>query len=333
MNRPRLGIAQLLDRYRAFLLFLILFVLLSIFAPNFFNFYNFTTILRGASLNGVVAIGFTIMFILGQLDLSVGAVVMFCGMLVIGLQPDFGWYGSFFITVFVGSLIGLVNGILVAKAKIHSFIVTLGMMIILTGALHLYSDGGSMSAYDFTMSDWLETPVIPLLPPRVIITLLLVLGSSFFLNWTRFGKGFFMVGGNPETAWLAGLNSEKYVILGFILSSTMSAIGGSLFAISLSSMSSYAILGTRTLMTVLAAVIIGGTSMSGGKGSIINSFFAVLLLTTLFNGIGAFGFGFEVQIFVNGLILALVVLYESYSNYRYEILKGQRAELLEELKS
>ncbi|MFA6243601.1 MAG: substrate-binding domain-containing protein, partial [Candidatus Hydrogenedentales bacterium] len=97
-----------------------------------------------------------------------------------------------------------------------------------------------------------------------------------------------------------------------------------------SSMTSAAVLGTRSLMTVLAAVIIGGTAMTGGRGSILKSYIAVLLLTTLFNGIGCFGLGFEVQIFVNGLILALVVLYEAYATHRHELLKGQRADLMKE---
>ncbi len=327
----KITISQFIDKNRAFLLFAALFIVSSIFAPNFLNAYNASTILKGACLNATVAIGFTIMFILGQLDLSVGAVVMLCGMLVIGLQPTLGWAGSFLVSVLAGSVIGLVNGLLVVKAKIHSFIVTLGMMTIVTGLLHLYSDGGSKYVDDFTLADWLDIEVVPLLAPRVIITLLLIFGSSFIFNRTRFGKGFFVVGANRETAWLAGLNPDRYIIIGFIASATMSAIGGTLFAISLSSMTSAAILGTKTLMNVLAAVIIGGTLMSGGKGSIVKSFFAVLMLTTLFNAIGRFGWGFEVQISVNGLILASVVLYEAFAIYKHELLKGQRPELLKEL--
>lgn len=326
------NLGQILDRHRALLLLIVLFIVSSLFAPNFFNAYNFTAILKGASLNAIVAIGFTLIFILGQLDLSIGSVVMLCGMLVIGLQPSLSWAGAFIASVLAGAIVGLINGLIVTKLKIHSFITTLGMMTILTGVLYLYSDGGSKAVDDFTMADWLEMPVIPLLPPRVIITILLVLVCTFILTKTRWGRGFFVVGGNPETAWLAGLNKDWYIISGFIISSTMSAIGGALFAMSLASMTSYAILANKTLMTVLAAVIIGGTSMAGGKGSIVKSFFAVLLLTTLFNTIGCLGYGFEVQIFANGLILAVVVLLEAYANYKHDLLRGQRPELLKELK-
>ncbi len=329
--RSPVRMARLLNEHRALLMLILLFVYLAAFAPNFFSVHNATTILKGASLNAIVAIGFTLILILGQLDLSIGAVVMLCGMLTVGLQPQLGWAGSITASLAVGTLIGFVNGWLAVKARINSFIVTLGTMIIVTGLMHLYSDGGSKSVDDFRFADWLEEPLLPLLPPMVIITLALVAGFSFFLNWTRHGRAFFVVGGNPETAWLAGLNRDRYLIAGFCLCSLTAAAGGALFAASLSSMTSAAVLGTRTLMTVLAAVIIGGTVMTGGKGSVLKSFFAVLMLTTLFNGIGCYGLGFEVQIFVNGLILALVVLYEAYAIHRHNLLKGQRPDLLKEL--
>jgi len=327
MNRA--AIIKFIDEHRAALILAVLFAVFSAAAPNFMNTYNIMTIFQGATLNAIVAVGFTVIFILGQLDLSIGAVVMLCGMLVIGLQPSLGWALAIILAVLAGSFVGFINGLLVVKAKINSFIVTLGMMIVVTGLMHLYSGGGSLAVDDFTLVDWLDTPVLPFLTPQVILTLAIVLGGSFLLRRTVAGRGFFLVGGNPETAWLAGLNRDRYLIAGFIICSTTAAIGGVTFAIRLSSMTSAAILGTRTLMSVLSAVIIGGTLMSGGKGSIMKSFFAVLMLTTLFNGIGCFGLGFEVQIFVNGLILALVVLYEAYVINRHNLMKGRRPELVQ----
>ena len=308
----------------------VLFLTLSLFAPNFFSIHNVTSILKGASLNAIVAIGFTVIFILGQLDLSIGAVVMLCGMLGIGLQPQFGWFGSIMLAFLAGASVGLVNGLLVVKARINSFIVTLGTMTVVTGLMHLYSKGGSKAIDDFRFADWLETPLVPFLPPIVIITLFMVLAFTLFLSRTPIGRAFFIIGGNAETAWLAGLKRDSYLISGFIICGTTAAIGGVLFAASLSSMTSAAVLGNRTLMTVLSAVIIGGAVLSGGKGCVLKSYFAVLMLTTLFNGIGCFGLGFEVQIFVNGIILALVVLYEAFILYKHDMVKGQRPDLIEE---
>lgn len=324
------SVAVFLDNNRALLMLILLFGGLSIFAPNFFTVHNVTTILKGASLNAIVAIGFTVIFILGQLDLSIGAVVMLCGMLAIGLQPQLGWFGSILVSVLAGAFVGLVNGLLVVKARINSFIVTLGTMTVVTGLMHLYSEGGSKAIDDFRFADLLETPLVPFIPPIVIITLVLVLAFTLFLNRTTLGRAFYIVGGNAETAWLAGLKRDSYLIAGFIICGLTAAIGGILFAASLSSMTSAAVLGNRTLMTVLSAVIIGGALMSGGKGSVLKSYFAVLMLTTLFNGIGCFGLGFEVQIFINGIILALVVLYEAYVIYKHDLVKGQRPDLMKE---
>ena len=326
----KVSLIRLLDEHRALVMLAALFAFLSAFAPKFCNAENVTGILRGSCLNGIVAIGFTIVFILGQLDLSIGAVVMLCGMLVIGLQPQLGWAGAAAAAILAGAGVGLANGLLVVKARINSFIVTLGTMTIVMGLMYLYCSGGSLFVDDFRLGDYLRKPVISVLSPDVLITLGLVAAFSLFLNHTRAGRGFFLIGGNPETAWLAGLKRDRYVIAGFILCGAMAAAGGTMFAIGLSSMTSYAILGARTLMTVLAAVIIGGTLMTGGKGSVLKSYFAVLMLSTLFNGIGCFGYGFEVLIFVNGVILAVVVLYEAYTIYRQNLLKGQRPDLLRE---
>lgn len=330
-KRPGFSLGSFLDSQRALLLLLGLFVLFSCLAPSFLSAGNILVILKAASLNGIVAIGFTIVFILGQLDLSIGSVVMLCGMLAVGLQPRLGWAGSSLVAILAGMGVGLVNGLLVVKARINSFIVTLGTMTVATGLMHLYSGGGSKAVADFRFADWLETPLVPFLPPIVIVTLLLVAGFACFLANTTVGRGFFVVGGNPETAWLGGLHRDRYLLAGFVICGTTAAIAGVLFAASLSSMTAAAVLGTRTLMTVLAAVIIGGALMTGGKGSVVKSYLAVLALTTFFNGIGCFGLGFEVQIFVNGVILAVVVLCEAYVIHRHNLLRGRRPDLLVEV--
>ncbi|MBN1817573.1 MAG: substrate-binding domain-containing protein [Sedimentisphaerales bacterium] len=330
MRRNSYSVFRFLDNHRALLLLLLLFVGFSVCVPNFFSAYNITTILKGASLNAIVSIGFTLIFILGQLDLSVGAVVMLSGMVSIGLQPLLGWTISIVLALLTGAFVGCINGLLVVKGKINSFIVTLGTMIIVTGVMHLYSKGGSMAVEDYRLADWLETPLLPLLPPIVLLTLLLVLGCTIFLNRTPWGRAFFIVGGNPESAWLAGLGRDRYLMAGFIGCGLTAGLAGAIFAAGLSSMTSAAVLANRTLMTVLVAVIMGGALMSGGKGCVLKSYFAVLLLTTLFNGIGCVGLGFEVQIFINGILLALVVLYEAFVLYQRERIKGQRSALLME---
>lgn len=285
-------------------------------------------------MNATVAIGFTIILIVGQLDLSIGTIVTFTAILGLGLKQYLGFGGSVPVAIIAGGLIGLVNGVLVAKAKINSFIVTLGMMIILQGAIYTFTGGNSVSLSTpdaFAVSDWLAEMFFPLITPRVLITIILVVAASIFMRKTRTGRNFYMVGGNVQTAWLAGINTDKYTIAAFVISGVSCGIGGVLFA--MESAAATLNLGTSSLMYVISATIIGGTAMSGGKGGIFKTFMAILMLDVLYNGIILFGLGNEVKIFIAGVILASVVLYEAYVAYKHEKVIGQRPELLKELEA
>ncbi|MFZ4616257.1 MAG: ABC transporter permease [Rectinemataceae bacterium] len=320
------------DKYRIYILFIVIFVFMSIFAPKFFNVFNFTTILNAIAMNATVAIGFTVVMICGQLDLSIGTVITFAGCLTLGLQPFLGFPGAIVVAVLGGALVGLLNGFLVAKAKINSFIVTLGTMTILQGAIYQYSGGNSISVTTdeaFAISDYLQMSLLPLLTPRILITLVLVVAVEFMLRRTRAGRNFYIVGGNRNTAWLAGINTDRYLIGAFVLSSVMAAIGGVVSV--LVSTAATLKLGEISLMYVISATIIGGTAMSGGKGGVLRSVIAILSLEMLYTGIILFGLGNEVKIFFAGLILAYVVLYEAYATYRHEKSLGQRPELMREL--
>lgn len=324
-----LNLREFVDSNRIYLLFIFVFVFMSLFAPNFRTVFNFTNILRGSTLGAMAAIGFTVVMLSGQLDLSIAAVINLAAVFTIGMQPQFGWPIAIIAGILSGAVVGLINGLLVAKSKINSFIVTLGTMTVLQGFTYMYCKGGSLNVSDFSIGDWLEKSTIPLLPPRVIITIALVIVFEIILTKTRYGKGFFVVGGNKHTAWLAGLKTDRYIIVAFILSGLAAAISGVLFSISISSaVPNMGEKGVSPLMIVLAATIIGGTSMAGGKGSILKSAVAVLLLTMLSNGLNCFGAGYEVQIFASGAVLSVVVLYEAYVLYKQDKLKGLRSALL-----
>ncbi|NQT59575.1 MAG: ABC transporter permease [Bacteroidetes bacterium] len=320
------------DKNRIFFLFGIVFLFMSIFAPRFFNVFNMTTIMRTISMNATVAIGFTLILIIGQLDLSIGTIITFTAIVGLGLKEYVGFGLSVPLAVLAGAMIGLINGLLVAKAKISSFIVTLGMMTILQGTVYTITGGNSISLSTpdaFAVSDWLAYMFIPLITPRVLITLILVIAASVFMRKTKIGRNFYMVGGNVQTAWLAGINTDRYTIAAFVISGTMAGIGGVLFA--MESAAATLNMGNSSLMYVISATIIGGTAMSGGKGGVFKTFMAILTLDILYNGIILFGLGNEVKIFLAGIILAAVVLYEAFTAYRREKVLGQRPELMKEL--
>lgn len=330
MNRETL--LSLADRYRIYILFVVVFIIMTSFAPRFFNVWNLTSIMRTMAMNATVAIGFTIILICGQLDLSIGTIITFSGVIGLGLKQYIGYGGSVPIAIIAGGTIGLVNGLLVAKAKINSFIVTLGMMTILQGAIYTLTQGTTIAVSTpdaFAVSDWLSHMIIPLVTPRVLITVVLVVAFSLFMTRTRMGRNFFMVGGNRQTAWLAGVNTDLYTIMAFVISGLMAAVGGVFFAMEAAAATLN--MGDTSLMYIISATIIGGTAMSGGKGGVFKTFMAILTLDVLYNGIILFGLGNEVKIFIAGVILASVVLYEAYAAYKHERVVGQRAELLKEL--
>ena len=326
------GILSQIDKYRIYIIFIVVFVFMALFAPKFFNPFNLTTITKTMAMTACVGIGFTVVLICGQLDLSIGTVITLAGIIGLGLKQSLGYTLSVPLAIAAGALIGLINGLLVTKAKINSFIVTLGTMTVLQGLVYFVTGGDSiaLSTPDaFAVSDFLAWKIVPMLTPRVIITLVLVAVAQLVLSRTRFGRSFYMVGGNKSTAWLAGINTDRTLIVAFVLSGTTAAIGGVLFA--MESSAATLNLGTNSLMYVISAAIIGGTAMSGGKGGVFQTFVAILALEILYDGVILFGLGNEVKIFLAGLILALIVLYEAFAIYQHEKTVGQRPELVKEL--
>jgi len=315
-------------RFRVYLLCAVIFAMMSLAAPRFLTQENISAILKGTSTNIYAAIGFTIVLICGQLDLSVGAAMTLGAMVAVGLQPRLGWAGSVPVATLCGLIVGLANGLLVAKARINSFIVTLGTMTILGGVINLVSHGGTLFVDSFTLGDKLD-PAGWIMTPRVIISLAILLLAAGVLRFIAQGRALYLVGGNAQTAWFAGLNTAHYVIAAFVISGVMSTLGGAIFAISLSSANPT--MGDKSLMPVIAAVIVGGTSMKGGKGGVVGSAVALLALVALINGLGCMGAGFEAQQIASGMVLASVILFDAWQAKRENSVRGQRRELLAEL--
>lgn len=304
---------------------------MAIAAPHFFTLSNQTTILKGMSLSMPAAIGFTVVMICGQLDLSIGTNLTLGGMMAIGLQPHWGWGGSILAALLCGLLVGFINGVLVAKVKVDSFIATLGTMTITQGLIYMFCHGGTLTLDSFQFGTWMETPFLPLLSPRIFITIILVSIAEFLLLRTHAGRNIYLVGGNPATAWNAGLPVDRYIIGAFVASGFLACLGGVLFGIGINS--AMPTMGNNSLMEVVAAVIIGGTSMSGGRGSVVKSMVALIALTMLYNGLECLGAGWEIRKIASGFVLASVVLFDARAAARQRTMRGCRHELLEEWNS
>ncbi len=324
------SVRHALVRQRIYLMLVVVFAILAWGAPNFANAHNIMSIFKAASLYALVATGFTIVMICGQLDLSVGSVVTLGGFVTICLQPRIGWSGGIALAAGVGALVGAVNGLLVTRVKVNSFIATLGTMIIVQGLVFRLSGGRTLTVDTFALGSFLETTTLWVLSPRIIMTVLIVIAFEVLLQRTPWGRAIYMIGGNKSTAFHAGLPVGAYTFAAFSISGLLAGLAGSLFSITINS--APPTMGANSLMIVVAAVIIGGTSMAGGRGSMLKSMIALLVLSALFNGLSCLGAGYEIRQITSGIVLAGVIVLDAYMVVIKNRTKGQRRELLETLK-
>ncbi|HTQ09816.1 MAG TPA: ABC transporter permease [Fimbriimonadaceae bacterium] len=311
-------------RYAVYGLLVLVFGTMSVLAPRFLTLDNQSALLKTASLHVLPAIGFTLVLALGQLDLSFATVMTLGGMLTIGLEPRHGWIGSIAAALACGLGIGAINGLLVTKAKVNSFIATLGTLTIIQGVVNIYCGGNTLNVDDYGVYQWLDQG--GLIAPPVLIAFAAAALFEVVLQRTRFGLNLQLTGGNPAAAWAAGIGTGAATVAAFALSGLLAAAGGALAAAK--NISATPKMGNESLMLVIAAVIVGGTSMKGGKGSIVGSVGAVLTLCAITNGLSLLGLGQETMSIVNGAVLAVLVLAEAIATNRRERMKGQRAELL-----
>lgn len=327
-------IVKALNEYRAYLLVAVM-LFLGIFADKFYTAFNFRSILDSTLLYAFLGVGFTLCMVAGHMDLSVGALANLGAVLTMGMHTFYGmnWFMAILIAVVAGIAAGLFNGVMVAKAKIHSFIATLGMQFVLKGVMYIFSKGAEISDKgDYAFADFLNKWLKPLpITPKIIFVLIFVITVAVLMRNTRFGRNIYMIGGNAETAWLAGIKSDRYTILIFAFSGLACALGGALFGICQSSaLPNMGEKGISPLLVALAATIIGGTNTNGGKGSVWNTFIAVLGLMAMFNVLTNLVGGYEIQILANGLVLAACVFYETITDYYKAKKIGIRQPLVQE---
>ncbi|KXK63443.1 ABC transporter [Micromonospora rosaria] len=267
---------------------------------------NFLTILKLASVVGVVTVGMTFVIIGGGIDLSVGAIIAIAGVwsTTVATQ-NFGAGGMIFTALVVGLSVGLINGLLISYGKLVPFIATLAMLVAARGlAAEISNKQTQVSDNDFINGIAANSLLgIPLL---VYILAAVVIGGWVLLNRTTFGRRTVAVGGNPEAARLAGINVKRHTVLLYALSGLCCGIA----AIMLTSQATSAQAAMANLyeLDAIAAAIIGGTLLSGGRGTIVGSLLGVLIFSTITNLFAINGLSTEAQNMVKGGIIVAAVL-------------------------
>ena len=294
-------------------IFMILCIFLSIITPNFLSWANILNILRQSSIIGVMAIGTTFVIIGAGFDISVGSVLALTAAMCVGLQHHMHWSLAILLVLVVGSLIGLLNGFLAAKIHIPAIIVTLGTMTIVRGLVYLYTGGYPLyvDAPDFA---FIGNGYLGPIPFPVVILIIMVAFWQFILIRTRFGRYACALGGNKEAVRLSGVKVDYYHILTFVVGGLMASMAGVIYASRLLSVTPLA--GQTYELDAIASTVIGGTSVSGGEGSVIKTLVGVLLLNIIANVFNLLGIHIYVQYVIKGAIILSAVGFDSYSKFR-----------------
>ncbi|HTX78305.1 MAG TPA: ABC transporter permease [Longilinea sp.] len=285
------------------LIFVIWVVFLSLTTSTFLNQQNIFTVLRQAAIVSIVSIGEMLVMLLGGMDVSLGALLGFSGIVSASLMVNYGVSPvvACLASMAVGSVIGLVNGFLVTKVRINAVIATLGMMNVLSGMALWYTQGATIVGPQLNKIAFVSRGYVGPIPVPVILMFVFYIVFYFVLNKTVFGAQLYAIGNNEKAAWLAGIKVDRMKMLAFMLAGLLAGFSGFMQVSRQGSATSS--MGSDFLFPILTAVILGGISLSGGKGRIQNTLIAAVFLMTITNGMVLLGISLYVQGIISGLIL------------------------------
>ncbi|MDY3005730.1 ribose ABC transporter permease [Anaerococcus sp. AGMB00486] len=287
---------------------LVLIVFVSVLNPRFIRPSNLMNLLRQLIVNGFIALGMTFVILTGGIDLSVGSMLaltsaIFAGLLASGINV----FLAIFIAIALGLLLGFINGLFITKGKLAPFIVTLASMTIYRGITLVYTDGRPIPGQrDNFVFAFLGRGRVLGIPFQVILFLIVFIILSLVLNKTAFGRRVYAVGGNEKASFISGINIGKVKIIVYMISALMSVLSGLVLTSRLNSAQPTA--GTSYEMDAIAAVVLGGCSMSGGQGSLFGTLIGVLILGVLNNGLNLLGVSSFYQQIVKGIVIFIAVL-------------------------
>jgi len=302
----RLAFSQHMNEVSLFLAILVLYLIFASTAPGFISFNNQVNILRDAATIGIAAWAVTLIIIAGEIDVSVGPMVAFISVsLAFLLQWGLPTPVAFVVAIAFGAFLGAISGVLRAYFDVPSFVATLGMWSALRGTALFVTDALPVSIGRNDMLDALDRSVFGI-PPAAIIMLVLFAAFAFVSRKTAFGRSVFAIGGNPHAAFLSGISVSRIRVGLFAIGGAMAAISGILLVSRLGSGNATAASGLE--FDVIAAVVVGGTALSGGRGSMLGTLLGVLVITLIGNGLVLLGINPFFQQVVRGLIIVIAVL-------------------------
>ncbi len=295
-----------LQRFGLVFSFLLLILALSLLSERFLTSANLINILRQATINGIISVGMTLVILTGGIDLSVGSVLALSVTIGASLMKQGHPAGTGVLAALViGTLLGIVNGLMISRAKIPPFIATLGMLTVARGLTLMYTQGQPITGLPAAFR-WIGTGLVGGIPVPIILTLLVFAVGWVFLTRTKYGAQIYLMGDNPTAARLAGVPIETMTVLVYALSGFFAALAGLVLVARLDS--AQPIIGQGYEFNAIAAVVVGGTSFAGGEGGLGGTLLGTLLIETLNNGLNLLNVSPLWEQVVKGVVIALALL-------------------------
>jgi len=314
-EQTRRGFGQVWDRYGIVVVLLAMVALMAVIAPNFLSLSNGFNVARAVSINAVLAAGMTLVILTGGIDLSVGSVIGVSGVTSVllwnaGAPAVVAVLGG----IAVGAAAGLLNGFLVAYLALPAFIVTLGALTYLRGTAYALTDGQPLIAEGELGFRLLGNGNIAAIPSPVVVMVITYVAVWFILERTTFGRHIYAVGGNVEAARLAGIKVRRVLLKVYLLAGLTAGLAGVMFAARVESGQPRA--GEGYELDAIAAVVLGGTSLFGGRGRIHGTFVGALIIGVLSNGLVLMNVPFFTQLIIKGAVIVVAVALDSLKNWR-----------------
>ena len=296
------------------MLFIMFIVVMSIARPSFVTIANINNVLIDASIYGVAALAMTVAIITGAFDLSLAAnfawaQIFFCYLLNAWGSTTLGIVAAFLVMMLSTTLIGCINGLVVVFGKIPPFIATMGMMTVIKGGCLVFT-GGNMISTSNTFIEWMGKGTFLGLSYLTYIFLFVVLLTFFVMRYTRFGRALYATGGNYAVAKLSGINVHFSRFVIFAILGLAAGISGAMFVCLMRAGS--VLYGTDLSLTCVAATVVGGTPLTGGKGSVLRTVVGILLIYVLYKGLAFLGLQGYYNTMIRGVVLLLVVAVDAY---------------------
>jgi ribose transport system permease protein len=301
---------ELLIKYKSVIGLIVFSLIIAIFNNRFLTIGNILNVLRQTSINSVIAAGMTFIILTGGIDLSVGSTLALTGAIMASLlSAGVPLPIAILLTILLGAFIGFLNGIIIAKGKVQPFIATLAMMTIIRGATLIFTNGRPISTGDFPGADqfyWLGSGRLFGIPAPIYVTILIFVLAYYLLKHTSLGRYVYALGGNEEATKLSGINVDLIKYKVYAISGALAAVAGLIVTARLSSAQPQA--GSGYELDAIAAVVLGGTSLAGGKGGVIGTIIGALIIGILNNALNLMDVTSYYQLLAKGIVILIAVL-------------------------